>query len=165
LAKAPDRIKTLASERPLLITPHVREFARISGLQEAAILADPIGSAGDYAQRTGAVVLLKGQPSMVAATNQPVLLNTVGSSALATAGMGDQLAGVAGAFLAAGAPPREAGALGLFYGARAADLSRLGRSLSPRDASDFLPAAFRSPGRRRAPLGLPFLSFDQPPRR
>ena len=94
-----------------------------------------------------------------------MLVSTVGSSALATAGMGDQLAGVTGAFMAAGAAPREAGALGLFYGARAVDLSRLGRSLSPSDASDLLPAAFRSPGRRYAPRGLPFLVFDQPPRR
>ena len=165
LGKMPERIREIAAERPLLITPHVRELSRISGVDEASILRDPLGCANHFAGTTGAVVLLKGQPSVVAAARQPIMINTVGSSALATAGMGDQLAGVAGAFLAAGVAPREAAALGLFYGARAADLSDMGRSLSPRDASDFLAAAFRSPGRRRPPFGLPFVAFDQPQRR
>jgi NAD(P)H-hydrate repair Nnr-like enzyme with NAD(P)H-hydrate dehydratase domain len=79
--------------------------------------------------------------------------------------MGDQLAGAIGAFLAAGVAPADAAALGLFYGGRAADLAELDTALSPMDVSRLLPRAFRSPGRRNAPFRMPFVSFDQPPRR
>jgi len=98
------------------------------------------------------------------APDAPVLVNTVGSSDLAAAGMGDQLAGVVGALLAAGHDARTGAALGLFYSGRAADLAARGRSLSPLDASDHLHRAFAAPGARRPPLGLPFITFDQPPR-
>ncbi|MEX2281893.1 MAG: NAD(P)H-hydrate dehydratase [Gemmatimonadota bacterium] len=154
----------LAASRPVVLTPHIRELARISGLDETGILRDPIGSARGFAQQTNAVVLLKGQPSVVAALGEPVLINTTGSSDVATGGMGDQLAGMIGAFLAAGAPPRAAAALALFYGGRAADLARCGRSLSPQDVTATLHRAFRFPGARRSKLGLPFITFDQPPR-
>jgi NAD(P)H-hydrate repair Nnr-like enzyme with NAD(P)H-hydrate dehydratase domain len=77
--------------------------------------------------------------------------------------MGDQLSGTAGAFLAAKLAPRDAAALALFFGGRAADLCERGRTLTPEDVSEMLVHAFRSPGRRHAPL--PFITFDQPRRR
>ena len=164
LAQRRDLLPRIAARRPVVLTPHVRELSRLAARPEAGILNDPIGSARAFAQENGVVLLLKGQPSIVAAPEQPVLVNTTGSSDLATGGMGDQLAGVIGALLAAGAAPREAAALGLFYAGRAADLARKGRSLSPQDVSEVLPRAFRSPGRRRPLRDLPFILFDQPAR-
>ena len=164
LARTPDRLTLLSRERPVLITPHVRELARVSGMEEEAILADPVASASRYAAITGTIVLLKGQPSIVANAQHPLLINTTGSSDIATAGMGDQLAGVIGAFAAAGVELRVAAGLGLFLAGRAADLARRGRSLSPDQVSEQLPFALRSPGRRGAPAGLPFIVFDQPQR-
>ncbi|HSL71656.1 MAG TPA: NAD(P)H-hydrate dehydratase, partial [Longimicrobiales bacterium] len=120
--------------------------------------------AQQFAEQTHAIVLLKGQPSVVAARGLPTLINTVGSSDTATGGMGDQLAGMIGAMLGAGVPAREAAALALFFGGRAADLARRGRSLGPNDVSDHLFRAFRSPGRHHGSLALPFVTFDQPPR-
>ena len=164
LAREPGVIARVAGRRSIVLTPHVRELSRVSGYEEADILRDPIGCAQNFAEQTRAVVLLKGQPSVVAAHGQPVLINTTGSSDVATGGMGDQLSGVIGAFLAAGADARVAAALGLFYAGRAADLARRGRSLSPQDVSAMLPRAFRSPGARVSSLGLPFILFDQPRR-
>ena len=164
LAREPDGIARAAGRRSIVLTPHVRELSRVSGYEETDILRDPIGCAQNFAEQTRAVVLLKGQPSVVAAHGQPVLINTTGSSDVATGGMGDQLSGVIGAFLAAGADARVAAALGLFYAGRAADLARRGRSLSPQDVSAMLPRAFRSPGARVSSLGLPFILFDQPRR-
>ena len=154
----------LGATRPVLLTPHAAEFARVAGVPIDAVRADPVGQARELARRTRCHVLLKGQPSIVAELDGMVRINTVGSSDLAAAGMGDTLAGVIGAFLGAGSDPADAAALGLFYGSRAADLCALGRALSPGDVTEMLPSAFADPGLLAPPAGLPFVTFDQPPR-
>ena len=147
-----------------VLTPHPGEMSRITGVPVGDIRSDPMGRAAALAASTaGAVVLLKGSPSVVAAPGEPVLVNTVGSSDLAAAAMGDQLGGMTAAFLAAGAPPRDAAALGLFFGGRAAELASR-RGLTPDDIAEHLGAAFDHPGPERPPLDLPFVLFDQPPR-
>jgi ADP-dependent NAD(P)H-hydrate dehydratase / NAD(P)H-hydrate epimerase len=161
LAASADAITSIASSRPLILTPHPRELSRLMQTDVEKITDGPDAAAQSYADQTGATVLLKGQPSVVAARGQPLLINTVGSSDVAVAGMGDQLAGVIGAMLAAGVQPREAGALGLFYSGRAADIAGKGRALSPRDVTDHLAAAFADPGPAQSSLDLPFITFDQ----
>jgi ADP-dependent NAD(P)H-hydrate dehydratase / NAD(P)H-hydrate epimerase len=157
------RLRAIGVRGPTLLTPHPKELTRLTGASLDDVRRDPVGAARALAESSRCAVLLKGQPSLVATAGAPVLVNTTGSSDLATAGMGDQLAGMAGAFLAAGAEPGVAGALGLYFGGRAAALAGLGRSLIPDDVSDALHLAFRRPGRRRPPAGLPFVTFDQPP--
>jgi NAD(P)H-hydrate epimerase len=164
LAERPHIMARIAARRALVLTPHMGEFIRISGESEADIRRDPIGRARAFASATGTVVLLKGQPSIIAAPDGSVLINTTGSSDLATGGTGDQLAGTIGAFLAAGVAARDAAALGVFYSGRAADLAGRGASLSPQDITAELPRAFASPGARTSSLGLPFILFDQPAR-
>jgi NAD(P)H-hydrate epimerase len=157
-------LRRLSGMRDILLTPHAAELARLTGQSIDEIVADPPAAARAAADAFGCSVLLKGQPSIIASPGQPMLVNSVGSSDLASAGMGDQLAGVIGAFLAAGLNARDAAAVALYHGARAADLARLGRSLSPRDVSLHLPAAFERPGARHPPFGLSFVTMDQPPR-
>jgi NAD(P)H-hydrate epimerase len=164
LAMQEEAIDQLAVERPLLITPHPREMSRLMKTDVEEITAFPGYAAQTFADATGAIVLLKGQPSLVAAPRRPLLINTVGSSDVAVAGMGDQLSGVIGAMLAAGLPPREAAAVGLFYSGRAADLADRGRALSPRDVTDRLADAFAHAGPDTSSLELPFITFDQPER-
>ncbi len=164
LAAESDRLADLASERPLVLTPHPGEMARLTGAETAAIVASPLEAARALAERLGCTVLLKGAPSVVAAPGEPTLIATLHSSDLAKAGMGDQLAGTIAAFLAAGASTRDAAGLGLFYSGRAAVLAGRGRSLGPRDVSAHLDRALADPGPLRSPLGLPFVTFDQPPR-
>lgn len=154
----------LGATRPVLLTPHAAEFARVASVPLEAVRAHPVEHARELAARMHCDVLLKGQPSIVAEVDGTVRINTVGSSDLAAAGMGDTLAGVIGAFMAAGSDPADAAALGLFYGSRAADLCALGRALSPGDVAEMLPSAFANPGLREPPAGLPFVTFDQPPR-
>ena len=164
LALQEEAIEQLAMERPLVITPHPREMSRLMKTEVDEITAFPGYAAQTFADATGAVVLLKGQPSLVAAPRKPMLINSVGSSDVAVAGMGDQLSGVIGAMMAAGLPPREAAATGLFFSGRAADLAARGRALSPRDVTDRLADAFAQPGPEQSPLELPFVTFDQPER-
>jgi ADP-dependent NAD(P)H-hydrate dehydratase / NAD(P)H-hydrate epimerase len=157
-------LRQVGGGRSLIITPHARELSRLTGVELDAILADPCGAARSAAQRFNCTVLLKGQPSLIATADGAVLVNTTGSSDVATAGMGDQLAGTVGAFLAAGADPLSATGVGLFISGRAADLNGLGRSLGPRDVSARLADAIADPGAAECDLGLPFVTFDQPPR-
>jgi ADP-dependent NAD(P)H-hydrate dehydratase / NAD(P)H-hydrate epimerase len=164
LARQPDRLEVIAAARPVLATPHAKELARLTGAGLDDILKDPVAASRHAARRFGLHVLLKGQPSMIAAPDGMLLVNTTGSSDVATAGMGDQLAGTIGALLAAGHDVPDAAALGLFLGARAADLAALGPSLTPRDVSRHLPHAMAVPGLERSTLELPFVTFDQPPR-
>jgi len=164
MAGDPGRIRALAGERPLVITPHAKELTRLTGSAMADVLADMPGAARDAAARFGCTVLLKGTPSLVARPDGTLLVATTGSSDVATAGMGDQLAGTIGALMAAGCAPRDAAALGLHLSGRAADLCGLGRSLGPRDVSQALVSALQEPGPASSPLGLPFITFDQPAR-
>jgi ADP-dependent NAD(P)H-hydrate dehydratase / NAD(P)H-hydrate epimerase len=148
----------------VLLTPHPGEMSRITGLDTGEIRADPIGRARALAEETGVAVLLKGAPSVIAAPGRPVLVAAVGSSDMATAGMGDQLGPAAATLLAAGCDPATAGGLALFYGSRAAELAGRGRSLTPHDVADAFHRAFQDPGPDRSSLELPFILFDQPAR-
>jgi NAD(P)H-hydrate epimerase len=172
LGRDEEAVRRFAADRELVLTPHPGEMSRLTGLEIDDVVSDPVGVAREFAGRTGCVIVLKGMPSVIAARGAPVLINTVGSSELARAGMGDQLAGVIAALLAAGGSAagrerlsaRTAAGLGLFYAGRAADLAGRGRSLGPRDVSENLDAALAEPGPISPPLGLPFVTFDQPAR-
>ena len=154
----------LGATRPVLLTPHAAEFARVAEVPIEDVRADPVGQARALAGRVGCDVLLKGLPSIVVSRDGVARINTVGSSDLAAAGMGDLLAGAIGAMLAAGADTSDAAALGLFYSSRAADLCALGRALSPADVAEAMPSAFDYAGATQPPAGLPFVTFDQPAR-
>jgi NAD(P)H-hydrate epimerase len=117
------------------------------------------------AQRTGCTVLLKGMPSLVATPTGRLLVDTVGSSDLATAGMGDVLSGVVAGFLAQGSSPAEAAALGLFISGRAAARTGMGASLIPEDVVEAVPGALGEGGEGDTDLDLPFVLFDQDPAR
>ncbi|HWW52329.1 MAG TPA: NAD(P)H-hydrate dehydratase, partial [Acidimicrobiales bacterium] len=119
------------------LTPHEGEFARLSG---AAVGADRIGAVRQLAARTGAIVLLKGSTTVVADPDGAVLLSASGDARLATAGTGDVLSGVIGAFLAAGVSPLAAAALAAHMHGRAACLGPPVGLLAG-DVSELLPAA------------------------
>ena len=85
----------------VLLTPHAGEAARWLGRPSAAVAADPLGAAAELADRTGAVVVLKGPGTVVAAPNGTLHVVPGGPAALATAGAGDVLAGVLAALCAA----------------------------------------------------------------
>ena len=77
----------------LILTPHVKEFSRLTGLTVPEILAAPVASAEEYAKETGAVVLLKGPATVVTDGKQTRIVDT-GCAGMATAGSGDVLSGI-----------------------------------------------------------------------
>ena len=102
-----------------VFTPHDGELARLTG---SAVGTDRIAAVRDLAESTGATVLLKGSTTVVAAPDGTVLISDAGDSRLATAGTGDVLAGVIGAFLAQGLDGLHAAAAGAFVHGRAGHL-------------------------------------------
>ena len=116
--------RTLLDKRsaPSILTPHDGEYARIAG---SAPGEDRLAAARRLADAVGAVVLLKGPLTAVARPgggSPDVLLSDAGGPALATAGSGDVLSGVIGAFLARGVGAHEAAALAAHVHGRAGSL-------------------------------------------
>lgn len=77
---------------PTVVTPHVKEFSRLTGLKVDEILASPVSAAESFARDFGVTVLLKGATSVIT-DGENTALNTTGSTALAKAGSGDMLTG------------------------------------------------------------------------
>jgi NAD(P)H-hydrate epimerase len=116
-----DAAAAVLGERPAatVLTPHDGEFARLVGHPPGE---DRIADVRQVAAQCSAVVLLKGSTTIVASPDGRVLIANAGSSRLATAGTGDVLSGVIGAFLARGLPAPEAAALAAHVHGRAASL-------------------------------------------
>jgi NAD(P)H-hydrate epimerase len=93
---------------PVILTPHDGEFARMYGRPPGP---DRVAEVRDLAARVGAIVLLKGSTTVIASPDGAVLLAASGSPRLATAGSGDVLSGVIGAFVARGVGCALAGAI------------------------------------------------------
>lgn len=78
----------------VILTPHIKEFSRLSGLSVAQIISDPITHARNFATKYGVTVLLKSAVSVLT-DGERVLLCHKGNSALAKGGSGDMLTGYA----------------------------------------------------------------------
>ncbi len=158
-------LKEIGSRRPVIITPHPGEMARLTGLGIGEITSERPRVARDLAEATGCAVLLKGMPSLVASPEGRIWIDTVATSDLATAGMGDVLSGAISGFLAQGSDPVEAAALGLHTSGRAAVRTGFRASLIPEDVVEALPGALREEGPGDTDLKFPFVLFDQDPAR
>ncbi|MFL5907432.1 MAG: NAD(P)H-hydrate dehydratase, partial [Solirubrobacterales bacterium] len=99
------RIENLAERSgPLVLTPHAGEMGRLLDRDSAAIDAKRVESAVEAARRSGGVVLLKGDDTVVT-DGERIAVNAVSSPQLATAGTGDVLSGMIAALIARGMEP------------------------------------------------------------
>jgi hydroxyethylthiazole kinase-like uncharacterized protein yjeF len=119
----PDLPEILKRCSETILTPHYGEFSRLSGIPTDIISSDPLENAQNFARRHHVNVLLKGNPTVIAGPAGPVLLNTSGTEALATAGSGDVLAGMIAAIASKGADIFNAGACAAWFHGRAGDLA------------------------------------------
>ena len=104
----------------LVLTPHIGEMARLTGLETSEIAAESAGVAARFAAEWQQTIVLKGGPTVVASGDQ-VRVATASPAALATAGSGDVLAGSIGALLAQGCSPIDAATAAIFLGVEAAE--------------------------------------------
>jgi hydroxyethylthiazole kinase-like uncharacterized protein yjeF len=107
-------------DAPTVLTPHEAELGRLLGVEPEDVAAHRVEHAREAAERSGAVVLLKGDDTIVALPGGPLAISPGGTPALATAGTGDVLSGLIGALLAKRMDAFEAAALGALAHAVAA---------------------------------------------
>ncbi len=129
----------------IILTPHVKEFSRLSGLSVEDILKAPAERAADFAREHGGVTLvLKGHRTYIAKGGE-IFENIAGNSGMAKGGSGDVLAGIIASLSAQGASALDAAVMGVHIHALAGDIAaaKLSRTaMLPRDIIEALPEIY-----------------------
>ncbi len=134
---------------PLVLTPHPKEFSRISGIQMSEILADPVTSARDFAVKYGLFVVLKGHYTLIVSPEGQVIVNQTGNPGMATAGSGDVLGGIIAGMIAQfnkKFPIIKVLQAAVFIHGYAGDIASLQKGESPMIASDIVDNISRAVG-------------------
>jgi NAD(P)H-hydrate epimerase len=108
---------------PTVLTPHAGELGRLLDVDSSEVGRARLHHARAAAARSKAIVVLKGDDTLVAAPSGRVAISRGGAPALATAGTGDVLAGVTGAMLAKGLSPAHAACAAVYAHVRAGQLA------------------------------------------
>jgi NAD(P)H-hydrate epimerase len=138
--------KILSAHAQFILTPHVGEFARLTGLSSNEVEQRRIEVARDLAKRIGATIVLKGVPTVIASKDGSASLNSTGNSGMATAGAGDVLSGIIAGLWAQGLPEAEAAWAGVFLHGLSGDIisKKIGKkSLMANDLIEYLPQAIQ----------------------
>jgi hydroxyethylthiazole kinase-like uncharacterized protein yjeF len=152
-----------ACRGPVIITPHPGELARLTGMGQARIVADPWGTARQTAHTHRVTVVLKGAHTCIAAPGIEQAeagphVNIMGNAGMASGGVGDVLTGMLGALLAQGLAPLPAARLSVLVHAAAGDVAVAGGdpvSLVATDLIQALPKTFRWLRRKKQPEPSP----------
>ena len=126
--------------RPVVLTPHDREFARLAG----EVGPDRLAAVRRAAVQLGVTVLLKGHATVVADPDGRALVHPSTGSWASTAGSGDVLAGIIGALLAAGLEPWWAAGCAAYVHGRAAALAARGAPAPASALQAAIPDAIRA---------------------
>lgn len=153
-------LAALAGTRPLVCTPHVGEFRTLFPEFAGDLETDPWEAALRAASSSGATLLLKGVPTIVAAPRGAVLTVAAGNPGLATGGSGDVLTGIIAALIAQGISPLDAAAAGAQAHGEAADHAArrvTARAMRPMDVVAGLQDVWRAWGRPARLHRIPML--------
>lgn len=129
---------------PVIVTPHIKEFSRLSGMPTSEILSDPVRSARTFAAEYGVTVVLKNNRTVIT-DGERTAINLTGAPALAKGGSGDVLSGLIAGSAARGLTPFESAVAGCYLLGRAGELASKEMGDYAPDASDilaYLPKAF-----------------------
>jgi ADP-dependent NAD(P)H-hydrate dehydratase len=131
--------------RPVILTPHPGEFARLAGKSVAEVQEDRVEHAAELAATSeGLIVVLKGAGTVVT-DGRRYYVNTTGNPGMATGGSGDVLTGVIAALIGQKLPAFEAAQLGVFVHGLSGDIARDNHGevgMIAGDIVDALPDAF-----------------------
>ncbi|MCI9150228.1 MAG: NAD(P)H-hydrate dehydratase [Lachnospiraceae bacterium] len=123
---------------PVIITPHLGEMARLTGLKIPKIRQRLLPAARDAARTQNVVCVLKDARTVIATPKGQCYVNTSGNHGMATAGSGDVLTGILAALLAQGMKPEEAAPLGVYLHGLSGDAAALKAGHSGMMARDIL---------------------------
>lgn len=134
------------SRSPLILTPHIKEFSRLSGLSVGEIVARQEQVAQQFSiEHPDTILVLKSHRTVIA-QNGMLYRNTAGNSGMAKGGSGDVLAGVIASLAAQEASPLDSAAMGVHIHALAGDAAaqKLGKTaMLPSDIIDCLGDVYR----------------------
>jgi NAD(P)H-hydrate epimerase len=134
--------------KPAVLTPHPGEMAALTGLPVEEIQKNRVKIAVEYARKWGHVVVLKGALTVTADPSGKYMVNPVATSALATAGTGDVLAGMIAGLIAQGFAGYSAAITGAWLhaqaGIQAAELLGSAAAVTARDVLVAIPAALKT---------------------
>lgn len=129
----------------IILTPHHGEMARLGKTDVQNIVVSRAGIASVFAKTYGVYLVLKGHNTVIAAPDGETVENTTGNAGLSRGGSGDVLAGMIGAFAAAGHKPMDAAKLGVFMHGLSADIAaerKTEHAMLPSDVIEVIPEAF-----------------------
>ena len=106
----------------LILTPHVGEFAHLTGRTVAEAERERIDGAIAFAMERGVTLVLKGMPTVIAAKDGFAYVNETGNPGMATGGMGDTLTGIIAALVGQEMDPEPAAICGVYLHGLAGDL-------------------------------------------
>ncbi len=130
---------------PPVLTPHLGEMSRLTGLSITEIKKNPLELAREMSEKWRVVLVLKGAPTIVALPRGVVYVNTTGNEGMATGGTGDVLTGLIAGLIAQGAHPEKAAVSAVYLHGLAGDIAaeKLGkRGLVASDVMNMIPEAF-----------------------
>jgi NAD(P)H-hydrate epimerase len=135
--------------KPLILTPHPGEMARLVEKDAADVQANRKDIASQFAAEYNTVLVLKGHETVVAKPDGEFYVNETGNAGMATGGVGDILTGMIASFVGQGIAPFDAAVLGVYFHGLAGDLAakEKGRlSLIATDLLNKLPEALKTLG-------------------
>lgn len=137
------------AKSPVVLTPHIAEFSRISGLSIDEIKKDTAGAASEFSAKWGVTLVLKSHETVVADEKGCVYKNLLGNCGMATGGSGDVLAGVIASFI--GQRLENAVCSGVYIHSLAGDIAADEKGvygMTPTDILGYIPHAIKLAGER-----------------
>lgn len=122
----------------IVLTPHEKEFSRLFGLNIRGVQKNRKLIAQNYAKYYNTVIILKGHNSVVAGGRGKLYINKTGNPGMATAGSGDVLSGIVGAFLAQGLDAFSAAKYAAYIHGLAGDIAAKDKTQMGLIASDII---------------------------
>ncbi|HVG58932.1 MAG TPA: NAD(P)H-hydrate dehydratase [Hyalangium sp.] len=126
------------AKRPVILTPHPGEMARLIGRSTKDVQAERLEVARELAMAHKVTVVLKGARTLISSADGELYVNPTGNPGMATAGSGDVLSGICGAFLAQGFRVPDAIWAAVYAHGLAGDLAAQRRGLVGLVASDII---------------------------
>lgn len=142
MSRDPSLLEALRDKEDFIVTPHLGEMARLTGMGIPELAGDLPKAAKDFSQKYGVICVLKDARTVVTRVGERFFINLTGNSGMATGGSGDVLTGVIAGLLAGGLPAFKSASMGVFIHGLAGDLAakRLGeRGCMASDLLEALP--------------------------